>query len=144
MRFAWRRATLVAAIAFVGAIAGALAGLLLGLLVGSFVGLPRGDFLSDAPDAGFDRLDLGLWFAFVAWIVGALVAAWLAHRRLGATAGLPFPVAVAALALLGLSTTAVSSGTADWYDPLVVFGAPPLLMGVLSGREPRTASASSP
>jgi hypothetical protein len=119
-----------------------VAGLFLGALLGRLVGLPASNLISDAADEGFDQLDLGLCFAFVAWIVGALLAGRVAHRRLGG-AKLGLPVAAAVMAVLGGSTTAVGSATADWYHPLIVFGAPMVVVGVLSGREPRLSRAAS-
>ena len=127
--------------ALVGALTGAAVGFALGGLVGSLVGLPRGQMLSDASDEGFDQLDLALLVAFALWIVGAVVAAWLRHHR---RADLAARGALAALllALLGGSTTLVGSGTADWYVPLVVLGAPPIVLGVLAASTPHQTNAS--
>jgi hypothetical protein len=128
VQFSWRRATLAGAAALVGAIAAAIAGLLLALLVGSVLGLPPGSgLISDAPDEGF---------------AGALVAGQLVHRRAGGRA-VPLLAGAAVLAVLGGTTTVVNSGTADWYVPLVVFGAPVVVMGLLSGSAPDRPNAAS-
>jgi hypothetical protein len=121
-----------------GALLGAAAGFALGGVIGSLVGLPSGRLLSDAPDAGFDQLDLALLVSFAFWIAGAVTAAWLRDRRAGALTrrGL---VAALVLAALGGSTTLVGSGAADWYVPTVLLGAPVIVLGVLAVLAPAQA-----
>jgi hypothetical protein len=138
---ALRRATATGLLALVGALTGAAVGFALGGLAGSLGGLPRGRLLSDAPDEGFDQLDLALLVSFAFWVVGAVTAAWLRQRR---RAGLPVrgPLAALLLAVLGGSTTLIGSGTADWYVPLVALGAPPIVLGTLSASAPRTANSN--
>lgn len=130
-----RRATCTGAVALVGALAGAAAGLALGGLVGSLVGLPHGHVLSDAPDEGFDQFDLALLVSFVFWVIGAATAAWRRHRR-AARKAVRGVVAALLLVLLGSTNTMVSSSTADWYVPLVVLGAPFIVVGALAALTP--------
>jgi hypothetical protein len=137
-----RRATSAGVAALAGALTGALAGFVLGGLVGSLVGLPPGRLLSDAADEGFDQLDLALLISSAFWIVGAVTAAWLRHRRTPGFAVRPL-VAAPLLAVLGGSTTIVSSGTADWYVPLVVLGAPLVVFGTLAALAPDQANPDS-
>ena len=59
-----RRATTTGMAALVGALCGAVAGFVLGGLAGSLLGLSHGQLLSDAPDEGFDQLDLALSVSF--------------------------------------------------------------------------------
>jgi len=122
-------------VALTGALVGASVGFALGGFIGSLVGLPHGHLLSDAPDEGFDQLDLALLGSFAFWIVGAVMAAWLRHRRTAGVAGRGL-VAALLLAVLGGSTTVVSSSTADWYVPLIVLGAPPTVLGALATLAP--------
>jgi hypothetical protein len=75
VQVAWRQVASTGVVALAGAIVGAAAGFALGALVGPRVGLPHGRLLSDAPDEGFDQLDLALWLSFVALVAGAVSAA---------------------------------------------------------------------
>jgi hypothetical protein len=111
-----------------GALGGALLGFFCGWPIGVALGLPRYRLFND-PE-GFDTLDAALIALVVGWITGAVVGSRLATRRRSRPSRAATGAAAIGLAFLALGATMVGSGNADWYDPIVFFAAPPLLMAL--------------